>query len=66
MKPVRPNGLTINSLKRAIIKELRPDCKHCHISSISKKYHRDVKIQTNNDLKTLENYSELEATIIDF
>ena len=65
-KPVMPERLTINSLKRVIVKELRPTCKHCDIPSITMKYHRDVKILNNNDVKALENYSELEATISEF
>lgn len=63
-EPVTLKARTIETLKKAIAKKLRPGCRGCVVPDIYNKYDRSSKINTTEDVMGLADYSELEAIIL--
>lgn len=61
-----PDDRTLEALKSAALNVLRPNCRRCEISEIYKKYNRFFSVNTTDVVKALPDYTELEASIIDF
>ena len=63
-KPVSLENRSIEALKKAIIKKMRPRCSNCAVFDVYDKYDRKHKINTSDAIMDLADYSELEAIIL--